>query len=269
MELLYAAADVAVCRAGAMTVAELAVAGVPSVLVPLPGAPGDHQGANARVLAEAGGAVMVRDAACTGAALAEELDRLFADPAALPEMERAVHSLGRPEAAGAAAAPGRTVRSSSARFGAPMSADRSGAPWDPSVPSAVHVVGIGGAGMSAIATVLSSMGHVVTGSDLRESAVTERLSALGIPVSIGHEAANVGVGRGGHRLDRGRPLQPGGGRSAPATGAGSSRAAVLAAIASLRRCIAIAGTHGKTTTASMLALVARRSGHAPLVPDRW
>lgn len=103
MELLYAAADVAVCRAGAMTVAELAVAGVPSVLVPLPGAPGDHQGANARVLAEAGGAVMVRDAACTGAALADELDRLLADPAALPEMERAVHSLGRPEAAGAAA----------------------------------------------------------------------------------------------------------------------------------------------------------------------
>ena len=65
-----------------------------------------------------------------------------------------------------------------------MSADPSGAPWDPSVPSAVHVVGIGGAGMSAIATVLSSMGHVVTGSDLIA------LSMLGIRVT-GHEAPAI------------------------------------------------------------------------------
>ncbi len=54
MGLVYEAADVVVCRAGAMTVAELAVAGVPSMLVPLPGAPGDHQTANARVLERAG-----------------------------------------------------------------------------------------------------------------------------------------------------------------------------------------------------------------------
>jgi undecaprenyldiphospho-muramoylpentapeptide beta-N-acetylglucosaminyltransferase len=103
MELLYAAADVAVCRAGAMTVAELAVAGVPSILVPLPGAPGDHQGANARVLAEAGGAVVLADADCTGTALAQELDRLLTELGALEGMERAVHELGRPEAANDAA----------------------------------------------------------------------------------------------------------------------------------------------------------------------
>ena len=58
---VYAAADLVVCRAGAMTVAELAVAGVPSVLVPLPGAPGDHQTANARVLERAGAAVLLAD----------------------------------------------------------------------------------------------------------------------------------------------------------------------------------------------------------------
>ena len=135
-----------------------------------------------------------------------------------------------------------------------MSADPSGVAWDPSVPSAVHVVGIGGAGMSAIATVLSSMGHVVTGSDLRESAVTERLSALGIPVSIGHEAANVGsaeVVTVSTAVARSNPeVVEAHRRGVPVL----SRAAVLAAIASLRRCIAIAGTHGKTTTASMLAL---------------
>ena len=59
MASLYSAADVAVQRAGANTVAELALAGVPSVLVPLPGSPGDHQGANARAMADAGGAVVV------------------------------------------------------------------------------------------------------------------------------------------------------------------------------------------------------------------
>jgi UDP-N-acetylmuramate--alanine ligase len=56
----------------------------------------------------------------------------------------------------------------------------------------VHVVGIGGAGMSAIATALHAMGHTVTGSDLKESAVTDRLSGLGIPVAIGHRGANLG-----------------------------------------------------------------------------
>ena len=103
MEVVYAAADVAVCRAGAMTVAELAVTGVPSVLVPLPGAPGDHQGANARVLAEAGGAVVVTDDTCTAATLAAQVDLLLTRPGALEAMERAVCALGRPEAAADAA----------------------------------------------------------------------------------------------------------------------------------------------------------------------
>ena len=60
------------------------------------------------------------------------------------------------------------------------------------IPRRVHVVGAGGAGMGAIASVLRSMGHHVTGSDLKDGAVVERLRAEGIPVTIGHEAANVG-----------------------------------------------------------------------------
>jgi undecaprenyldiphospho-muramoylpentapeptide beta-N-acetylglucosaminyltransferase len=103
MELVYAAADVVVCRAGAMTVAELAVAGVPAVLVPLPGAPGDHQTANARVLERAGAAVVVPDRSCT----AEELDRILAeligDPGRLAAMGAAARSVGRPDAADAGA----------------------------------------------------------------------------------------------------------------------------------------------------------------------
>ncbi|HYH51292.1 MAG TPA: undecaprenyldiphospho-muramoylpentapeptide beta-N-acetylglucosaminyltransferase [Acidimicrobiia bacterium] len=96
---LYAVTTVAVCRAGATTVAELAAAGVPSVLVPLPGAPGDHQTRNAEALVAAGAAVLVPDAECTGARLAAELQPLLADPARLQAMAEAARTLARPGAA--------------------------------------------------------------------------------------------------------------------------------------------------------------------------
>jgi len=56
----------------------------------------------------------------------------------------------------------------------------------------VHIVGIGGAGMSAIATVLAEMGHEVSGSDLKDGVALERLRALGVRVAIGHDPANLG-----------------------------------------------------------------------------
>ena len=96
---LYATTTIAVCRAGATTVAELAAAGVPSVLVPLPGAPGDHQTRNAEALVAAGAAVLVTDADCTGARLAAELEPLLADPARLQAMSAAARTLARPHAA--------------------------------------------------------------------------------------------------------------------------------------------------------------------------
>jgi len=96
---LYAAADVVVCRAGAVTVAELAVAGVPAILVPLPGAPGDHQTHNARILADAGAAVVVTDEECTGERLAQLLEPLLADPVGLSAMAASARGLGRPNAA--------------------------------------------------------------------------------------------------------------------------------------------------------------------------
>jgi UDP-N-acetylglucosamine--N-acetylmuramyl-(pentapeptide) pyrophosphoryl-undecaprenol N-acetylglucosamine transferase len=99
MASFYQAADVAVQRAGASTVAELALAGVPSLLVPLPGSPGDHQGANAREMARAGGAIVVPDAEVDGCRLARELDGLLADPGRLKEMGEAARSLARPQAA--------------------------------------------------------------------------------------------------------------------------------------------------------------------------
>jgi UDP-N-acetylglucosamine--N-acetylmuramyl-(pentapeptide) pyrophosphoryl-undecaprenol N-acetylglucosamine transferase len=98
MVSFYGAADVALQRAGANTVAELALAGVPAVLVPLPGSPGDHQGANARSMASAGGAVVIPDGELDGARLAQELEALLQRPSVLDSMAAAAKALGRPAA---------------------------------------------------------------------------------------------------------------------------------------------------------------------------
>ena len=103
MPLFYQAADVVVSRAGANTVAELTLVGVPSVLVPLPGAPGDHQSANARVLERAGAAIVIEDRDCTADRLARELDALLADTARLGHMAGAAAQLGHADAVAAVA----------------------------------------------------------------------------------------------------------------------------------------------------------------------
>jgi UDP-N-acetylglucosamine:LPS N-acetylglucosamine transferase len=95
---LWSVADVAVCRAGAITIAELAVLAVPSVLVPLPGAPGDHQTKNALAVVGAGGARMVRDEECTGDTLARLLEEILT-PARRADMEEGLRSLAHPRAA--------------------------------------------------------------------------------------------------------------------------------------------------------------------------
>lgn len=99
MAAMYEAVDVMVCRAGAVTVAELAVTGTPAVLVPLPGAPGNHQEANARALVEADAAVLLPDRRCDAAGLEHELEPLLHDPARRAAMARAAQALGRPDAA--------------------------------------------------------------------------------------------------------------------------------------------------------------------------
>lgn len=103
MDLAYAAADVVVCRAGASTIAELTVLGVPSVLVPYPYASADHQSANARALAAAGGALVVADADLDAAALVDACEPLLVQPALRAEMVAAAGAFGRPDAAAAVA----------------------------------------------------------------------------------------------------------------------------------------------------------------------
>jgi UDP-N-acetylglucosamine--N-acetylmuramyl-(pentapeptide) pyrophosphoryl-undecaprenol N-acetylglucosamine transferase len=96
---LYNAADVCVVRAGAMTVAELLVSGVPAILVPLPGAPRDHQTRNADALVAMGAAVLVPDHECDGRRLGLTLDALLSDPDRLRAMSQAARANGHPHAA--------------------------------------------------------------------------------------------------------------------------------------------------------------------------
>ncbi len=99
MDLAYAACDLALTRAGAMTMAELTAAGVPAIMVPLPHATADHQTANARAVATAGGAVVVRDADLDGERLAAIAAPLLEDPERLSRMSVAMASLAYPAAA--------------------------------------------------------------------------------------------------------------------------------------------------------------------------
>ena len=136
-------------------------------------------------------------------------------------------------------------------------------PLDLRSPLRIHVVGIGGAGMSAIALVLRAMGHTVTGSDLKDSPVVQRLRAQGITVAVGHRAENVG---GAEALSYSPAVAPENPELEAARSQGVRvvpRSAMLAAICATRRCLAVSGTHGKTTTASMLSLVLVEAGMRP------
>jgi UDP-N-acetylmuramate--alanine ligase len=138
-----------------------------------------------------------------------------------------------------------------------------GGDLDLSQPRRVHVVGVGGAGMSAIATVLAAMGHQVTGSDLKASVVTERLGNQRITVSIGHRPENLGDAEFVTYSPAVSATNP---ELIEAQRRGVTvvrRAEVLAAIALTKRCIAVAGTHGKTTTSSMLSLILAEAGLRP------
>jgi UDP-N-acetylglucosamine--N-acetylmuramyl-(pentapeptide) pyrophosphoryl-undecaprenol N-acetylglucosamine transferase len=99
MPARYGWADLALCRAGALTVAELALAGLPSLLVPLPSAADDHQSANARALADAGAAVALDPRPLDDEALFAEIEALASEPQRLERMSEAARREGRPEAA--------------------------------------------------------------------------------------------------------------------------------------------------------------------------
>ncbi len=126
-----------------------------------------------------------------------------------------------------------------------------------------HVVGVGGPGMSAIALILAGMGHDVSGSDLRDLPVLERLRAAGVTVHVGHRRDHVdgvdavtgstAIPAANVELDEAR-------RRGIAV---LRRAGMLASICACARTVAVVGTHGKTTTTSMLTTILTEAGLQP------
>ncbi|WP_374675674.1 UDP-N-acetylmuramate--L-alanine ligase [Ideonella sp.] len=127
----------------------------------------------------------------------------------------------------------------------------------------IHFVGVGGAGMSGIAEILHNLGYAVTGSDQADSATTRRLAELGIRVHIGHDAAHV---QGAEAVVVSTAVK---GDNPEVIAARSRRvpvvprAVMLAELMRLKRGIAIAGTHGKTTTTSLVTSVLAEAGVDP------
>ena len=117
----------------------------------------------------------------------------------------------------------------------------------------IHFVGIGGIGMSGIAEVMHQLGYKVQGSDIAEGYVVENLRKEGIPVSIGHAAENIGdaaVVVCSSAINRGNPeIEAAAEKRLPIV----RRAEMLAELMRMQKTIAVAGTHGKTTTTSMIA----------------
>jgi UDP-N-acetylmuramate--alanine ligase len=129
----------------------------------------------------------------------------------------------------------------------------------------IHFVGIGGIGMSGIAAVMKNLGYEVTGSDAKDGANIERLRAQGIQVTIGHKAdsaATAGVVVISSAIKNGNPeVDAARARGAPIV----RRAEMLAEIMRLKWTVAIGGTHGKTTTTSMIAALLDAGGKDPTV----
>lgn len=127
----------------------------------------------------------------------------------------------------------------------------------------IHFVGIGGAGMSGIAEVLLNLGYQVSGSDLVDSPVLQRLRDLGASIAVGHDAQNVAqadVVVTSSAVQSDNPeVRSARSRRLPVV----PRALMLAELMKLKQGIAIAGTHGKTTTTSLVASVLARAGLDP------
>ena len=259
MDLAYAAADLAVCRSGAITCSELAVTGTPSVLVPSPNVTADHQTKNALALVEAGS----RRAPARSRPRRPVRRRRPAAPARRcgprgHERRRARHRPARRRRHHCDRRPGAR------RFPhLPMSNTKK--MGEMGTVRRVHMVGIGGIGMSSIAEVLIRRGFALSGSDLKKSDVTARLEELGAVIHEGHAAENVqdadvvvyssAVKEPEENPETAEALR----RLIPII----KRSEMLGELMRAKRGVGIAGTHGKTTTTTMTGLMAQ---HADLDP---
>ncbi len=249
-----AASDLVLARSGG-SVFEIAAAAKPALLVPYPHATASHQRDNARWMADAGAAVAIDDSRLDRALLSRMVPDLLADDERLASMSSAAAALARPDAAERIS--GELLRAGEKSQPAPQDFGEKSqpAPQDSGDWSArrLHFVGIGGAGMSGLALIARRLGAQVSGCDRAESAYTAMLRESGIELSIGHSPEHVHPGMevvvSTAIPDDGPELLAAREQGVPIL----HRGELLSEVASLRRLIAVSGTHGKTTTAAMAA----------------
>ena len=244
MQDVYSASDLVVARAGASTVAEVSTIGIASVLIPWSGAAENHQTANASWLGDLGGAVVIDENSVANEHLADQVISLIDDRVKIQSLASAARTAGK-----------QHRETTLAKLILNVAGHKERQLMDLRKPKRIHVVGVGGPGMSAIATVLAEMGHQVSGSDIRQSAVITRLENLGIKVNIGHDPEVVF----GCDFVTGSPAIAESNieyqKARESNIRVLSRAETLASICECATSIGVAGTHGKTTTSSMLTTI--------------
>lgn len=266
---VLAAADLVVGRSGG-SVFEIAAAGKPAVLIPYPHATADHQTRNAEWMVSGGAARILADSELDSGTLRVAVADLLDSPDLLAEMARASAALARPDAAAEVARlvvdAARTRSSVTSleelhRVDATRSGDTASA--EDMADRSLYFIGIGGAGMSGLAAIAASRGAEVAGSDRSDSSYLSRLGALGIPTEIGHDpdalpadsevVVSSAIAEDNPQLllarERGQRI--------------IHRGELLAEVSRARRLIAVAGTHGKTTTTALCVHLMRRLGKEP------
>lgn len=252
MNLAYAVADIIVSRAGAIAISELCVVGKPVILIPSPNVSEDHQTKNARVLESHGAALLIPDSEAAER-LGQTILETLGNDKQQSELKKNIAALGITDAADKIAAVALSLISSN-------NASRN-TNYGRLTPESVYFLGIGGIGMSALARYFSYQGATVSGYDKTPTALTAQLINEGMHIHFTEDLTQI-------------PQDPGLVVYTPAVPDDhqefrcfkklgirmKKRAEVLGAISGDHKTIAVAGTHGKTTTSTMIAHILRTAG---------
>ena len=234
-------ADLVIARAGALTVFEVAAAGVPALFIPFPSAVDDHQYKNALFLAKKNASLVYREAELSGPRLNDIVTRLFSTPDKLQSMS---------DNAKVALKNNATPEIIRACF-----------PFNQ--PKTVFFSGIGGIGMSGLAELLHRQGATVLGSDVSCNSSVQHLKKMGITVFDSHDAAHIhdiDLFVYSSAIDKKNPERKAAeAQSIPMQLRGELLAEVMQADCN----IAVAGTHGKTTTSGLIAWVLEKADCKP------
>jgi len=252
MDLAYAAADMIVSRAGAIAISELCVVGKPVILIPSPNVAEDHQTKNARALVNKNSTVMVSDNMAIES-LGKTIVDLFNNQALRSELGANMATLGVSNAADTIAEVALSMIGKKYEAGISTNAAKD--------IKSVYFLGIGGIGMSALARYFALQGASVSGYDKTPTSLTDQLIREGMQIHFEEDLNKVpaspdlviytpAVPREHHEMiffkEQGIPMK--------------KRAEVLGMIADRFQTIAVAGTHGKTTTSTMIAHMLKTAG---------